>query len=168
MLAIFSITTSPTRLKSITSCRLCSLSIFPALVVRDSVAPDPARLPLAAIEAYVCADGGDMEMVSSCDLRELIVSWKCCCSFLNATRSVLTLLTFWFAITLLCCTIVSFRFAMSAAPPPNPVLLSTRLGKRNSRVVENGGNPSCTACSLVDGSSFCAVRSAVIRTLGDC
>src|SRR6185369_9895299 len=61
MLATFSAAASPTRLTSITSCRLCSLSVFPPLVVRDGVVLEPKVPPLAAIEANVCVDGGDME-----------------------------------------------------------------------------------------------------------
>ena len=80
VVATFSAAPPSTRLISITSWRLWSLSGFPPLIVRKRVVPDPAAPPLAAIAAHNYINGdfvnrGDTERISSCARREPITSW---------------------------------------------------------------------------------------------
>ena len=64
--AIFSATSSPAWLTSITSWRLGSLFGLLALVACERVVPDLAAPPLAATNAHDCVDGGDAKKVLSC------------------------------------------------------------------------------------------------------
>ncbi|KAH7347001.1 hypothetical protein BKA66DRAFT_601956, partial [Pyrenochaeta sp. MPI-SDFR-AT-0127] len=177
VLATFSAAASPTRLTSITSCRLCSLSVVPLLVVRDSVVPDLAGCPPAATDAHVCVDGGSIEMVSSCARSDPIVSWssefcllRYCCSSLIAARSVrmLSMLLLWLAMMLFCCAIISLRLAMSCATSFSWLLLPPLSSWMDSRPLGKGGSSSCAGCSVFEGPSFCGccvpVAPALFRT----
>ena len=106
-------------------------------------------------------------MMSSCARREPIVSWssafwllRYCCSSLIAAMSVLML-----SVMLLCCSIVSFRLAISSTTSPGPVLPPTRSSETDSRAVGNGGSSFCCACGAVDGGSFCVGCGVVVPAL---
>ena len=129
VVATFSAAPSSTRLTSITSWRLESLSGFPPPVVRKRVVPDPAAPPLAAIAVHNYINGDfvdreNTERTSSCAWRELITSRSSVFWFLRYYYSdlisrrlslMLLMMLFWLVMTLLCWLIISLRLAISSA-----------------------------------------------------
>lgn len=69
---------------------------------------------------------------------------------------MLSIMSFWSAMALLCCVIVSLRFAMRHTTLSRLVLLSSRSGETKTLAMGKGGN------------LFCVDRGAIVRVLSDC
>ena len=115
---------------------------MPALIIRDSVIPNPASSPLLITNAHIYINGGSTEIVLSYTWSDAIISWSSAFwllrysySALIVARSLLILL-----IMLLYYVIVSLRLIMSFTTSSNPPLPPAHSGETDTRLVGNGGS----------------------------
>ena len=103
----FSTSPSPTQLILTTSCRIYSLSIIPALVIRDNIIPNPTRRLLPIINTYIYIKRGSIKIILSYTQSNAIISWNLAFWLLRYSYSALIIVKL-----LLTLLIMLFQFAI--------------------------------------------------------